>query len=164
MGTFNPAEFAAQCQIPQSQVEDLTQDDSGKHATECMAFNRQAQFHLGIKVTVVRAGWHTQHGKEADSPSVGRANEPHAIDDETVERGTPTGKQRSADDISADLTQDTGRNTGQKDDNREQVERDDACLEPLPGSPGGLAPAYLLDNENPRGAAPDVHARCCSSS
>jgi len=112
---------------------------------------------------VVRAGWHTQHGKEADSPSVGRANEPHAIDDETVERGTPTGKQRSADDISADLTQDTGRNTGQKDDNKEQVERDDACLEPLPGSPGGLAPAYLLDNENPREAAPDVHARCCSS-
>lgn len=29
MGTFNPAEFAAQCQVPQSQLADLSQDDSG---------------------------------------------------------------------------------------------------------------------------------------
>ena len=110
---------------------------------------------MASRCTLVRAGWHTQHGKEADSPSVGRANEHHATADETTERDTPTGKHRSA-----DLVQDTGRNTEQKDDNEEQVEREDACLEPLPDSPGGLASAYLLDNENPRGAAPDVHARC----
>ena len=115
---------------------------------------------MASRCTGVRAGWHTQHGKEADSPSVGRANEHHATGDETTERDTPTGKHRSADDVSADLVQDTGRNTEQKNDNKEQVERDDARLEPLPGSPGGLAPAYLLDNENPSGAAPDVHARC----
>ena len=53
MGFFNPAEFAAQCQVPQSQLVDFSEDDdSGRlSASECGAmYSVPANLAFGVRV------------------------------------------------------------------------------------------------------------------
>lgn len=107
---------------------------------------------------MLRAGWHTQEDKDADSVSVGREERPNAHGDVTTDEATATAIPRFPHGNSAGPVQSSGTgNAGQKDDGKHSKVEGDELLEPLPGSPGGLAPADLLDNEIPR--AP-VHARC----
>ena len=102
------------------------------------------------------AGWNTQQGKDADSPSVGREERPYAQHDESPHEATATGHARTAQGGPVQLS---GQGNPGQDDDKEQ-ERGDDLLEPLPGSPDGLAPADLLGSENPRAAAFEAHARC----
>ena len=100
----------------------------------------------------LRAGWHAQPGEEADSPSVGVADDVHA-------RGKGAQNPPSAADISPDLEHAKGRDKAD-DGDAEHSGREDAILDPLPASPGGLAPADLLGHENPAAGDSDLNARC----
>lgn len=117
------------------------------------------------------AGWHTQQGKEADSPSVGREDRLTGQRDEAAEGATATAKPRLPHDNSSGPVVSSGRgDAGQRGEDEDAQDMGDVLLDPLPGSPGGLATTDLLGNEVPR-AAPDVHARyfpvphttCCPS-
>ena len=112
------------------------------------------------------AGWYTQHGKEAESPSVGR-KEMSAVQCDNVSEGA-TGGSGAAHDVLVDPVQssgqgDIGKEGGmQRGEAEAQQEGGDEVLEPLPSSPGGLAPTDLLGSEVTRAAALDVNARCSS--
>ena len=114
------------------------------------------------------AGWHTQHGKEADSPSVGRKEMSSVQCDNTPQGATATGGLRAAQDVSANPVQSGGQGDAgkegelQKEEAGSQQERGDEMLEPLPSSPGGLGPTDLLGSVISRPAALDVNARCSS--
>lgn len=107
----------------------------------------------------LRAGWHTQPGEEADSPCVGVADEAHSQGKNRTRRDETAQKSPSAADISPDLGQAKGQ-TKAHDVGAEESGREDAMLDPLPASPGGLAPADLLEHENPAAGNSDINARC----
>ena len=60
MGTFDPAEFAAQCQVPQSQLPDNSQDDSGE-AYERSMVTEPVPLQVGFGMRVYRAACRVEY-------------------------------------------------------------------------------------------------------
>ena len=118
-----------------------------------------AEYLLGDSARLcLLAGWHAQPGEEADSPSVGVEDDVHLQSKNRTRRGETAQDPPSAADISPDLEQAEGQDKADDGDAEHSV-REDAMLNPLPASPGGLAPADLLEHENPATGDSDLTAR-----
>jgi hypothetical protein len=107
----------------------------------------------------LRAGWHAQPGEEADSPSVGIADDAHAQGESLTKRGETSQNPPSAADTSPDLGQAKGQGNARDGVVAEHSVSENALLDPLPASPGGLAPADLLEHEKPAAGESDLIGR-----
>jgi hypothetical protein len=118
-----------------------------------------ADYNLGDRAKMCfLAGWHAQPGEEADSPSIGVEDDAHLQGKNRTKRDETAQNPPSAADISPDLEHAEGQDKAD-DGDAEQSVREDAILDPLPTSPGGLAPADLLGHENPAAGDSDLTGR-----
>ena len=109
-------------------------------------------------LSVCRAGWHNQQSREADSPSVCISDDVHIPGDDATGRDTAVGDAgENPIDPVALASKD---NNGQHVEAEREGEEGDDLLDPLPASPGGLATADLLEDENPRAEAPGYSTGC----